>query len=105
MAISQHGTSVLFTSHPKDRLVVNLYIPHNRRTPFEQKKLSVPFLYPGVPAGLTPFRGLVPLGQRNLVPILPPAHPLKFEAVELLKFEAVELHCTPNTMYIIGHLT
>jgi hypothetical protein len=27
-------------------------------------------------AGLTPFRGLVPLGWRNLVPILPPAHPL-----------------------------
>ena len=55
----------------------------------------------------------MPLGQRNLVLILPPAHPLKFEAVdllkfeavELLKFEAVELHCTPNTMYIIGHLT
>ena len=56
MAISQHGTSVLFTSHPKDGLVVNLYIP---------KKLSVPFLYPEVPAGLTPFRGLVPLGRRK----------------------------------------
>jgi hypothetical protein len=41
--------------------------------PFKPKKLSVPFLYPGVPVGLTPFRGL---GQRNLVPILPPAHPL-----------------------------
>jgi hypothetical protein len=26
--------------------------------------------------GLTPFRELVPLGRRNLVPILPPAHPL-----------------------------
>ena len=26
--------------------------------------------------GLTPLRGLVPLGRRNLVPILPPAHPL-----------------------------
>ena len=25
------------------------------------------------PAGLAPFRGLVPLGRRNLVPILPPA--------------------------------
>ena len=44
--------------------------------PFKPKKLSVPFLYPGVPAGLTPFRGLVPLGRRNLMPILPPAHPL-----------------------------
>jgi hypothetical protein len=37
--------------------------------PFKPKKLSVPFLYPGVPAGLTPFRGLVPLGQRNLLNI------------------------------------
>ena len=44
--------------------------------PFKPKKLSVPFLYPGVPAGLAPFRRLVPLGRRNLVPILPPAHPL-----------------------------
>ena len=44
--------------------------------PFKPKKLSVPFLYLGAPMGLTPFRGLVPLGQRNLVPILPPAHPL-----------------------------
>jgi hypothetical protein len=43
---------------------------------FKPKKLSVSFLYPGVPAGLAPFRGLVPLGRRNLVPILPPAHPL-----------------------------
>ena len=31
MAISQHRTSVLFTSHLKDGLVVNLYIPHNRQ--------------------------------------------------------------------------
>jgi hypothetical protein len=41
--------------------------------PFQPKKLSVPFLYLRVPAGLTPFRGL---GRRNLVPILLPAHPL-----------------------------
>jgi hypothetical protein len=27
VAISQHGTLVLFTSHPKDGLVVNLCIP------------------------------------------------------------------------------
>ena len=56
-----------------------LWISTSRTTdgrPFKTKKLSVPFLYPGVPAGLTPFRGLVPLGRRNLVPILPPAHPL-----------------------------
>ena len=53
-----------------------LWISTSRTTdgrPFKPKKLSVPFLYPGVPAGLTPFRGL---GRRNLVPILPPAHPL-----------------------------
>jgi hypothetical protein len=56
-----------------------LWIYTSRTTdgrPFKPKKLSVPFLYPGVPTGLTPFRGLVPLGRRNLVPILPPAHPL-----------------------------
>jgi hypothetical protein len=29
------------------------------RRPFKPKKLSVPFLYPRVPMGLTPFRGLV----------------------------------------------
>ena len=71
VAISQHGTSVLFTSHPQDGLVVNLCIPPTDGRPFKPKKLSVPFLYPGVPAGLTPFRGLGPLGRRNLVPILP----------------------------------
>ena len=56
-----------------------LWIYTSRTTdgrPFKPKKFSVPFLYPRVPAGLTPFRGLVPLGRRNLVPILPPAHPL-----------------------------
>ena len=46
MAISQHGTSVLFTSHPKDGLVVNLYIPHNRRTPLQAEEalgsISIP---------------------------------------------------------------
>jgi hypothetical protein len=42
--------------------------------PFKPKKLSVPSLYPGVPAGLVPLKGLVLLGRRNLVPILPPAH-------------------------------
>jgi hypothetical protein len=62
-----------------------LWIYTSRTTdgrPFKPKKLSVPFLYPGVPAGLTPFRGLVPLGWRNLVPILPPAHPLWGGVVE-----------------------
>jgi hypothetical protein len=56
-----------------------LWIYTSRTTdgrPFKPKKLSVPFLYPGVPAGLIPFRGLVHLWRRNLVPILPPAHPL-----------------------------
>jgi hypothetical protein len=48
----------------------------NDGCPFKPKKLSVPFLDTGVPAGLAPFRELVPLGRRNMVPILPPAHPL-----------------------------
>ena len=61
------NTGPRFTSHPKDELVVNLYIPHNRRTPLQAEEALV---------GLTPFRGLVPLGRRNLVPILPPAHTL-----------------------------
>jgi hypothetical protein len=57
-----------------------LWIYTSRTTdgrPFNPKKLSVPFLYPGVPAKLTPFRGLVPLGWRNLIPILLPAHALR----------------------------
>jgi hypothetical protein len=33
------------------------------------------FYTPRFPRGWPPFRGLVPLGRRNLVPILPPAHP------------------------------
>jgi hypothetical protein len=46
-----------------------LWIYTSRTTdghPFKPKKFSVPFLYPGVPAGLAPFRGLVPLRRRNL---------------------------------------
>ena len=69
--------------------------------PFKPKKLSVPFLYPGVPAGLTPFRGLVPLGQRNLVPILPPAHPLGQIIREILWFLDVNWRTTfisPRTL-------
>ena len=42
MAIFQHGTSVLFTSHPKDGLVVNIYIPHNRRTPLQAEEALGP---------------------------------------------------------------
>ena len=76
MAISQHGTSILFTSHPKDGLVVNLYIPHNRRTPLQAEEALGAISIPRVPAGLAPFRGLVPQGRRNMVPILSPAHPL-----------------------------
>jgi hypothetical protein len=83
VAISQHGTSVLFTSHPKDGLVVNLYIPHNRRTPLQAEEALGPIPIPRVPAGLTPFRGLVPLGRGNLVPILLPAHPLGGGVVQI----------------------
>ena len=91
MAISQHGTSVLFTSHPKDGLVVNLYIPHNRRTPLQSEEALGPISIPGVPAGLTPFKGLVPLERRNLVPILSPAHPL---GGGFYKLECILLHNT-----------
>ena len=51
-----------------------LWIYTSRTTdgcPFKLKKLSVPFLYPGIPAGWHLFRGVVSLGRRNLVPILP----------------------------------
>jgi hypothetical protein len=37
-----HGTSVLFTSHLKDGLVVNLYIPHNRRMPLQAEEALGP---------------------------------------------------------------
>jgi hypothetical protein len=33
---------VLFTSHPKDGLVVNLYIPHNRRMPLQAEEALGP---------------------------------------------------------------
>jgi hypothetical protein len=71
-----------------------LWIYTSRTTdgrPFNPKKLSVPFLYPGVPAGLTSFKGLVPLGRRNLVPILSPAHPL---GEGFYKLECILLHNT-----------
>jgi hypothetical protein len=45
VAISQHGTSVLFTSHPQDGLVVNFYIPHNRRTPLQAEEALGPIFY------------------------------------------------------------
>ena len=38
VAISQQGTSVLFTSHPKDGLVVNLY----RRMPLQAEEALGP---------------------------------------------------------------
>ena len=43
-----------------------LWIYTSRSTderPFKPNKLSVPFLYPRVPAGLASFRGLVPPGE------------------------------------------
>ena len=46
MAISQHVTSVLFTSHPQDGLVVNFYIPHNRRMPFQAEEALGPISIP-----------------------------------------------------------
>jgi hypothetical protein len=42
VAISQHGISVLFTSHAQDGLVVNFYTPHNRRTPLQAEEALGP---------------------------------------------------------------
>ena len=56
MAISQHGTSVLFTSHPQDGLVVNFYILHNRRTPLQAEEALGPISIPQGSHGVDPFR-------------------------------------------------
>jgi hypothetical protein len=55
VAISQHGTSVLFTSYPKDRLVVNLYILHNRRTPLQAEEALGPISILWGSSGVDPF--------------------------------------------------
>ena len=86
-----------------------LWIYTSRTTdgrPFNPKKLSVPFLYPGVPAGLTPFKGLVPLGRRNLVPILSPAHPLGggFYKLECILLHNTFLSATVFSFYILTFL-
>ena len=52
------------------------YIPHNRRTPLQAEEALGPISIPRGSRGVDPFRGLVPLGRRNLMPILLPAHPL-----------------------------
>jgi hypothetical protein len=65
VAISQHGTSVLFTSHSKDGLVVNLDIPHNRRTSLQAEeacaggRIDTRFLRP---RGTSPLKGVNPAG-------------------------------------------
>ena len=46
VAISQLETSVLCTSHPQDGLVVNLYIPHNRRMPLQVEEALGPMFIP-----------------------------------------------------------
>ena len=56
MAISQHGTSILITSHPKDGLVVNLYIPHNRRTPLQAEEALGPISILRGSRGVGPFQ-------------------------------------------------
>ena len=55
VAISQHGISVLFTSHPQDGLVVNFYIPHNRRTPLQAEEALGPISIPRGSRGVDPF--------------------------------------------------
>jgi hypothetical protein len=54
---------------------MNLYIPHNRRTPLQAEEALGPISIPGVPARLSPFRELVPLGRRNLVALFSPCTP------------------------------
>jgi hypothetical protein len=69
--------------------------------PFKSKKLSVPFLYPGVPVGLTPFRGLVPLGRRNLVPSIHPAQPLGSKKKIKNKIKTIHLeHMLYNYIFV-----
>jgi hypothetical protein len=71
--------------------------------PFKPKKFSVPFPYPRVPAGLALFRGIVPLGRINLVPILPLAHPVgggSFMSKLLLRFQNILRN---TTQVIIQH--
>ena len=53
--MSQHETSVLFTSHPKDGLVVNVYIPHNRRTSLQAEEALGPISIPRGSRGVGPF--------------------------------------------------
>jgi hypothetical protein len=55
VAISQHGTSVLFTSHTKDGLVVNLYIPHNQLTPLQAEEALGPISIPQGSRRVDPF--------------------------------------------------
>ena len=56
VAIAQHGTSVLFTSHPKDGSAVNLYIPHNRRTPLQAEEALGPIFLPRGSHAVDPFQ-------------------------------------------------
>jgi hypothetical protein len=53
--LAGHGTSVLFTSHPKDGLVVNLYIPHNRRMPLQAEEVLGPISIPRGSRRVGPF--------------------------------------------------
>ena len=46
---------VLFTSHPKDGLVVNLYIPHNRRMSLQAEEALGPISIPRGSRGVGPF--------------------------------------------------
>ena len=73
MAISQHRTSVLFILFIRRTGWLWIYTSRTTEGRPSSWRSSWSHFYP---AGLAPFRGLVPLGWRNLVPILPMAHPL-----------------------------
>ena len=55
VAISQHRTSVLFTSHLQDGLVVNFYILHNRRMPLQAEEALGPISIPRGSRGVCVF--------------------------------------------------
>ena len=74
MEISQHGTSVLFTSHPQDGLAVNFYIPHNQRTPLQAEEALGPISIPRGSRGVEETKGVITIHkpgknrQRNSQP-------------------------------------
>jgi hypothetical protein len=69
----------MFDTHFTMPTVYLIYLQISQATQFcsfQAEEALGPISIPRGSRGVDPFRGLVPLGLRNLVPILPPAHPL-----------------------------